>query len=449
MNTSFFTIPDPDLTQESSVDPMGLQIIWTAYGQEIFGDRLTTIANDLRVYTFNIFHNHIINILYRNYFEYIQQAKNEYTTWRTDLEVKTGLLIFMEDLVTWVFYCADESSEVNKIGILGMTKARIAINSTPANKIFLAASKRQGLLKNQLNLGMTGRYKGPMLSMGYFDRTFEVSAKHALQWTQVDRLINGWQEAQLLEKLVIKLITETLFESKNKDYPLISLEELKAKSLWKKISESYVSCFGSEVLNKDVRAYWKDKLGLAKGAPMALYKEIAELKPGENINHYSVLSNALKHVASEPAEYVKIQNIIKLEPFLSHAEYLLRYIAQPGFKSISDDEQELKQLRQAIIAASQSRPEHETPRLKVLYSVMLAEGELQEWIMGILKFHKKVIDDRGGTAWVDIDERQNAKHFFSPTLNKDYNSIPKYLAAKPWWHTYYLESLSLIHNGLQ
>jgi hypothetical protein len=53
---ALFTIPDPTLTQESSVDPLGLQVIWVSLGQAIFGDRLTTIANNPRIFTFNLMH---------------------------------------------------------------------------------------------------------------------------------------------------------------------------------------------------------------------------------------------------------------------------------------------------------------------------------------------------------------------------------------------------------
>ena len=60
MVKEFFTIPDPELSQESSVDPMGLQAIWTHYGQAIFDQRITTIANDLRIFTINLFHNYLL-----------------------------------------------------------------------------------------------------------------------------------------------------------------------------------------------------------------------------------------------------------------------------------------------------------------------------------------------------------------------------------------------------
>ncbi len=55
---------------------MGMQIVWTSYGQAIFEEKLTTIANDLRVFTFNLFHNYLINQLYKNYPEEIQNAKS-------------------------------------------------------------------------------------------------------------------------------------------------------------------------------------------------------------------------------------------------------------------------------------------------------------------------------------------------------------------------------------
>ena len=190
----FFTIPDPDITSESSVDPMGIQVIWTHYGQEIFNEKLTTIANDLRVFTFNLFHNHLINSLYKNYPEQIQEAKNRYKAWATDADVKTGILMFLEDVVTWTFYLHSEAAEkkVDTLGILGLTKARVKHNSSPEDQIFLEAYKRAGLLKNQINLGMTGRYKGPMINMEFIDRSFCYYPK---TWEHVERFMTKWAQA--------------------------------------------------------------------------------------------------------------------------------------------------------------------------------------------------------------------------------------------------------------
>lgn len=447
MIKDFFTVPDPDLTQESSVDPMGLLMIWTEYGQSIFNEKLTTIANDLRVFTFNIFHHHIINRLYLDYTEEIQKAKNYYKTWQTEFDVKAGLLIFLEDLVTHVFYNSEyyEDSEIEKIGILGMSKARMLYNSKNNDEIYLVANKRAGLLKNQLNLGMSGRYKGPMMNMEFFDRSFTCMPK---AWEHVNKFMDKWTPAMELEASIVKLITKHLIKCPKKEYPHISVKELKSTSLWKAISNRYLQCFGSKRLPKEIRKYWQDRLGLLSGAPKALYDEIAKTDVSEPIDHYQIFYKARKQLAGEQVEISKIDRILNVEPFLSHSEYLLRYLAQPGIKRISEEEGILEKLRAEINSSNMVYAENTNPRLKELQSAMFAQGTMIEWVMGILAYHKKLMTMRGGNAWVDLDEYNNIKHYFAPTLSDSLNTIPKYLKERPWLHTYYLETLRSIYIGL-
>jgi len=447
----FFTIPDPELSQESSVDPMGLQVIWTHYGQAIFGEKLTTIANDLRVFTFNLFHNHLINRLYMEYSEELQQAKEYYKNWSTDLDAKTGLLIFLEDLVTWTFYEAKNKGNkptVNVLGILGMSKARIAEKSANGKPILLNANKRFGLLKNQLNLGMTGRYKGPMIKMGFFNRAFEIKDSQNPDWEKVNILIKNWPEAKTLQDDILKLMVELLFKSQKKDHPQISLDELMASKYWKKIYDGYLTCFGSEKPVKEIRMFWKDKLGLMSGAPAALYKEVASLKETEFIDHYTIFTNSLKHVKSESGELNKLESVLNVEPFLSHCEYLLRYLSQNGIKKIEDHANDLQFLKNEIKSSANFNLNNAPDQLKKLYAVMIQDVPLETWISSALKYHNEVIRKRGGNAWIDFDKEGNLKHFFAPSLNSALNTIPKYLSEKPWWHTYYLETLRSIHKGL-
>lgn len=440
-----FTVPDLDLNQESSVDPMGLQVIWTSYGQNIFDDKLTTIANDLRVFTFNLFHNHIIYKLFQDNTEAIKLAKNKYKHWQTDVDVKTGLLIFLEDLVTNVFYLKEAGSEmdIDKLGILGLSKARIAHNSN--DKVVLSAYKKEGLLKNQLNLGMTGRYKGPMMNMGFFTRSFEYIPK---TWEQVDKFYYNWIPAVELENKIQKLLTEILLTSSKKEYPQLSLEDITKSKYWKSITEGYLSCFGTRKLPKEIKAYWQDRLGINKGAVNALYKEISILKPAEYINHLDIFYKASKQLASEPGELLKLESVIAIEPFLSHTEFLLRFIAQPGVKKINDYETDLIELRKVIMEASHFTIPPEQSRLKELHHVMTHDGDLSSWVKGIINYHKKVMEQRGGGAWLEITDDNNIKHFFAPILSDYRNTVTKYLTQKPWLHTYYLETLRSIHYGL-
>ena len=53
--SNIFTIPDKNLISDGSVDPMGMQMIWTYFGQLIFHNKLTTVSTDVRNYSINLY----------------------------------------------------------------------------------------------------------------------------------------------------------------------------------------------------------------------------------------------------------------------------------------------------------------------------------------------------------------------------------------------------------
>jgi hypothetical protein len=162
----------------------------------------------------------------------------------------------------------------------------------------------------------------------------------------------------------------------------------------------------------------------------------------------TIFTNALKHVKSESGELNKLESVLDVEPFLSHCEYLLRYLSQNGIKKIEDHLKDLQLLRDEIKSSANFNLIDAPDQLKKLYAVMVADGPLEIWISSTLKYHKEVMTKRGGNAWIDFDKEGNLKHYFAPSLNDGLNTIPKYLTEKPWWHTYYLETLRSIHKGL-
>jgi hypothetical protein len=426
---------------------MGLQVIWTTYGQAIFSEKLTTIANDLRVFTFNLFHHYIINDLFEEHAEEVQNAKDYYKSWQTEADVKTGLLMFLEDLVTWIFFLNKEESsvDIDKLGILGLTKARRAYNSENLNRIYLTANKRSGLLKNQINLGMAGRYKGPMINMEFFDRSFSYLPK---TWEQVEKFMNKWDDAKELERQILKLIIGVLFESPRKDSPQISLEELKKHRLWKPVSDGYLKCFGKKKLPRDVRNYWEDKLGLKSGAPKALFDEISSLNGDDYIDHPNVFVQARKEVKNEPGELRKLNDILTIEPLLSHSEYILKYLSQQSVKTLADVENELVLLRKEIRKAGNFSIPHAHPKLLELQRTMLIDGSFTDWLTAVLNYHNKVMNQRGGNMWVELDSKGSFKHYFCGSLPEYINNVSAYLKSNVWLHTYYLETVRSIHYGL-
>ena len=58
---TIFTEYDDSIAAEISRDPLGMQSIWTSFGQRIFEKRTTSVATDIRNYTINLFHHYVIN----------------------------------------------------------------------------------------------------------------------------------------------------------------------------------------------------------------------------------------------------------------------------------------------------------------------------------------------------------------------------------------------------
>lgn len=56
----FLTEYDESLTGEMNIDPLGQQVIWSSWGQDLFHGRITSIANDVRQYTLNLLHHSVI-----------------------------------------------------------------------------------------------------------------------------------------------------------------------------------------------------------------------------------------------------------------------------------------------------------------------------------------------------------------------------------------------------
>ena len=58
-----FSAFDASISADSRRDPMGMQTIWSAVGQRIFGNRITSVTNDLRSFTTNLFNHYVVRKL--------------------------------------------------------------------------------------------------------------------------------------------------------------------------------------------------------------------------------------------------------------------------------------------------------------------------------------------------------------------------------------------------
>jgi hypothetical protein len=451
MLNALFTLPDPELSQDSSVDPMGISAIWTAYGQSIFKDRLTTIANDARVFTINVFHHSVLRSLFEEYSDEVEAALKQYNDWRSEFEMKSGLLIFLEDLSTLAYSDDyDTRIEVEKIGVLGLSKWRSVKNNGDPQGYVLRASRNHGILKKQIVLGMSGRYKNPLIEIGFFDRFYRYDHPRNLEtWKQCEPWLQEWKAVCELRSLLISYIRTDLLTLRTKGHPHVTLRQAEQESSFQQLLAGYRKAFGKRALHPLTQQFWLDQLGIRRGAGMAVYNSLRENGTSNGrIPYELIFQQALQKVTDEPEEYEKIKSILEVAPFLSHGEYLLRFLSQRGIKKIGEHREELEQLRRLWSVSVVFKENPDLPRLQHLVQLAKFQGSLGEWISAVLSYHSSIMQGRGGSAWVQLNTDHTLHHFYAPSLPSAYNTIDQYIQLKPWLHSYYLDSLKFIQQSL-
>ncbi len=430
--SNIFTIPDPSIVQEGSVDPLGMQIIWTHFGQKIFGNKLTTVATDIRNYTVNLLHLYVLYRLKNEQSEKYEKALEKYSSYKNEYDLKAGLLILMEDVMIYSLMLNYEKEEVDTLGLLGSYNAEKQLIKPPVD-IIIEAEKSKGVLVRQLQLGVTGRYKGPFINMGLLTKTLQ----HSGDWNEVSEVIAHWPEGKKLTDDLIKLISN-LIDSKGGGHPTLSLKELQDTS---EIISQFVGCLGKLDMSEGLRKFWLNKLGLEKGAAKALYDQIGSC---EKDTHANVIIEQARKTQGGEAE-LQLEQILRLEPLLSGVSQVFYSITDLGNKKLSNIVDQVERLSQRLELIDVSDLLHESPRLKTLVKyIREANGDATQLAQKIVEYHVLIMQNRGGAAWVEIEDDQ-LKHYIA---QRPPFPTQEFLQNNYWYHDYYLGSLRSIYLGL-
>jgi len=432
--SNFFTIPDPELVSDGSVDPMGMQLIWTYFGQLIFQNKLTSVSSDVRNYTVNLLHHFVLYKFCQERNEDFVRAQKNFSSYSSAYDAKAGMLMFMEDLL--VFALMDQKSSVNTFGLLGSNKAQEVLDRAQGNygQIEIHADRSKGVLVRQIQLGVNGRYKGPFMNMGLMTKNFEYTPK---EFERVEVLLKQWAEGSALVDRLLDLLSE-LLKGKQTNYPIVQLDVFKSDSdLW----NLYARCFGQVKLSNSLQLYWLEKLGVDGGAAKAVFSEV------HNYGEQSV--SAIIAAAFKKEEDVKekeiLQWVLDLEPFLSRCAHAFYLLADVKTKRINEIQYDLELLVTNFPLESVLPLTSKSERLRFLVECVkdkLNSGT--QFANGILNYHKKIMEDRGGMAWVEL-EGENLKHYINQSSNVSTSEV---VNGGFWYNRYYLDALRSIYNGL-
>lgn len=453
---------DESIEANAYRDPMGLQIIWSAVGQNIFGRNLTSISNDLRNFNINLFNHWIVKDLSEG--DHSIQLNRKTKAIDSEIALKTGLIIFLENLLIYIFVESGKDSR----GLLGTQKARNMLSAAkrqanPKPVIISVHVSEHEILTRQISLGVNGRYRTPFIEAGLMDKYYNY-APYGSAWKEVDLLFQGNSYGALAG--MVKELVQKLFEDPQNDkIPQIELNTVFSD---KEITDLYLSCFDEKMRAMKDRflGFWRKRLKLEGGTTAGVLYESVQRVIGQNretdLNTKSepvikqVIDEALRDPELTDEHGSRIDDIKKLEPFLVSINFLFKMICAKDIKIVEDLQIALDRIKdmagepidillrlkvQAETASAVCKKISGDSSERLQQLVGIDFSNLTQCIQGIQKYHGLVMERRGNNAWFSFDG-MNIKHNV-----REYTTESIRLAE--WENSYYIYSLISLCRGME
>lgn len=450
---------DNKISIDLNVDPLGLLVIWSSFGQDIFNRRISSISNDVRNFTLNLFNHSVVKYLVENDSVVLGKGLRNNPAYRKkgkdSTEFKQACLIYLENVFTYSMIENQNFENVDTTGVIGISKSRsrwLSENKNP--KLFFSHTDKGHVLVRQNSLGVSGRYKTPMVEMKFFDSTYDYSLPESdSQWKVVQQLVNdNSKPLAKLHKLARDHLTKLI--SKEQDLPNYVLTELDTK-----LKKSFVQAFSSsQLVGKYTRDFWLEVTKLNQGAPGALFNVLNQnIQSKKKLTIKEIFTKATYESLLPIEENNKLLNVCRLEPFLAELDLFFDVMLSTKIQSLEDAKIKLLTLgrnAETLNSKAKSIAENTSMRCKVSGTASLRLNELLEiacdktiesQMTKLLKYHEKVMLARDQSPWVRLS---NDNH-----LNVDVkiSKLPKIKdrPAGSWIHSYYIPQFSNFIAGLQ
>ncbi len=382
---ALFSPPDPSVSQEGSVDPMGLLVIWQEHARRIFHRKLNSVATDARALVINVLHHSAVHAWL--------EAHPSHEGWEGRFDGYAGLLIWSEDLLAHAFLELEQTGKpVDSLGILGLSKLKGVLATQKGHELIPLMNR--GVLKSQLALGYTGRYKAAMIEMGFFDVQFARSPENEAVWGEIEQLITTTTPFKRYRDAVLALL-EVADPRKGQQYPDLPSD------LREEHEQAVEAAFQTTSVPEAWRHVLRKQLGLEDGAAGGIAHQVRGLlDAGQPIDPQAVLQRAVGLV--EPSEQQKLRDILWLEPVLAHVDWFFDHLLASNGKPVEDLAGPAQRVRKFIASQQGLGTSIHIPRLEQLWAMLTAPGTDRDWIEGFVQFHQKTMDERGGITWVSI-----------------------------------------------
>jgi len=426
---NIFTEYDESLEKTLEIDPMGLSVIWTHFGQEIFHNKISSVALDVRSFNINLFNHFIIKNLMQNSSNTLQNQfeKNPKTTIEK-------LLIILENMLIWSWY--KDSKDGNewgdfKNGLLGTSKALSKWEKGEINLDVTEKIPELELLKRQKTLGVNGRYKGSFINMGFFTANYDNDTYFPKElFDDVKIIVEENEDFNALYKSLLEFFSHETLEANLIDTNLFT-------AVFKENQE----------IVKSTKRFWLKKLGFTKKEEENNEaKNIYDSIDIDSIYSWDEVKNIF-YIANQKQSSSKLQIISQIEPKLSYLDSVLNYL-------IFLDTQEIKKVKKLKyfhkLKSLHFEDEEDSITKECGAKKRLSALNKVDSIEELINYHTTIMQDRGHQPWIKIDDEGIIRTTIKKVSGKEEleERLDQELSEISWIHDYYISSVLNIKKGL-
>lgn len=448
--TDIFTDFDDTIFSDGSIDPIGLQVIWTSLGNRIFQNRLNTISTNIRAYTLNLFHHAVIQHAREAYEEKIVNlvGRPPYDN-RNDLY--DGIVIFLECLLAHILVRDNAPEEETAIFIPGANKLNGILINRPGDKIAssLPVDRKDGILIRHILLGIHGRHKGPFQQMGLFQKS-DYYADDKL-WKEIRKLFNSGSWGKLMSALVPRMDKHILSAKISGNKPIrVKVSDIVDENL----ESLYRAALQPANFNNDrLTHFWEHHLGLADPKTTAgkIYAHVKTVG-GEILPQEALQLLAQKH--DDPF----LMAINAVEPFIAAIQKIMDRLLLRSTSSVDAEVSALikKQLRNPAIDIHRIKSYltedffnyeaiRRLNRLIHIYNEHTNPMHEKGFTAGLIEFHRSITRQRGNLPWITI----SSTYHITQHRSFQYTSVALENQEKDTWvNDYYLNTVISLYKGL-
>ncbi|MFD2640955.1 hypothetical protein [Pseudomonas japonica] len=451
--SQYLTEYDEDLSGDSQTDPLGVLTIWSAFGQEIFRNRVNSVSNDVRNYTLNLLHHAVIKDVLDDADTRLSKALDEQSGGRHGLALRQACLVYLENIFTYAMVTAAPETGVDSQGVLGASKARVRLE-LDGDPFLRFTHKDDGyLLVRQLGLGVSGRYKTPFMQIGFFSDRYNYHHRQeaALLWVKVKEMIEAHPPFCVLFQEARRHLQG--FFPRFRAGGGSALGQIPGD-----LMEAYRRALpNSAQVGADTRDFWLAVTGLNTGAAGTLLRVLddqARHDPDSRMPIQQLFALAEKN-CSEAPERRKLVHVQQVEPLLAQADLLFTLACHRRHQRFAEIETHWHGLGRdaGTLPAAAARiadhpelleiPSHSGRRRLQRLMCMARQQRFSDQLRSLLDYHAMVMRERGQLPWVQIEQADRIK------LNARTKALPAAQDAPMhrWVNTYYIPQFDNLVTG--